>query len=225
MDEHKLKQPFKLENWNVFPDRLVLVDGDEQRRLEPKAMETLLLLAEHAGETVTREQLLGEIWRETFGSDEVLSRIVSLLRGQLGDDSRKPVFIETIPKIGYRLIPQPSPLDEPAPSPVAKRDKRWLVPSLVAGGSALLLAGYFALTQWLLPAGADLQTKTIAVLPFRDVSGNDKHRFFADGLTDEVIANLSRSPGLHLVARRSLENTPLSRSTDPVPPALDRCCA
>ncbi|MDH3451356.1 MAG: winged helix-turn-helix domain-containing protein, partial [Gammaproteobacteria bacterium] len=75
------------------------------RRVEPKVMDVLVALAENAGEVVSRDALIDEVWHTTFVSDEVLSRCISLLRRALKDDPRAPRFIETIPRRGYRLIP------------------------------------------------------------------------------------------------------------------------
>ncbi|MBL4820348.1 MAG: hypothetical protein JKY98_05060, partial [Gammaproteobacteria bacterium] len=55
-----LKKPFRLARWTVFPNRLVIKDSNGEKHLEPKAMEMLVYLAEHTGETVSRETLIKE---------------------------------------------------------------------------------------------------------------------------------------------------------------------
>ena len=72
-------------------------------RLEPKVMEVLICLALHAGEVMAREQLLREVWHDTFVTPDSLKRCVSLLRKAFTDDAGHPRIIETIPKRGYRL--------------------------------------------------------------------------------------------------------------------------
>lgn len=67
-------------------------------------MDVLMVLVGHAGQTVSRQEIIERVWNTSFVSDEVLSRCVSLLRKHLGDEPRKPRYIETIPKKGYRLI-------------------------------------------------------------------------------------------------------------------------
>ena len=67
-------------------------------------MDVLILMVEHAGQVVSREEFIQSVWNGTFVTDEVLSRCVYRLRQALGDDSRKPRFIETVSKKGYRLI-------------------------------------------------------------------------------------------------------------------------
>jgi DNA-binding winged helix-turn-helix (wHTH) protein/Tol biopolymer transport system component len=73
-------------------------------RLEPKVMQVLVCLAEHADEMVPKERLMRSVWPDTFVGDDVLTRCISELRRVFGDDVKEPRFIQTIPKSGYRLI-------------------------------------------------------------------------------------------------------------------------
>lgn len=88
----------------VFPERLALERGGESFTLEPRIMEVLVALAERAGEVLSAEQLLIEVWRGTFYGDNPVHRAIAQLRRQLGDDPKNPEYIETIRKRGYRLI-------------------------------------------------------------------------------------------------------------------------
>ena len=72
--------------------------------VEPMVMEVLSVLAENAGEVVTREALIDRVWGVGYGGDERLSRAISLLRKALGDTRGKHEYIQTIPKTGYKLI-------------------------------------------------------------------------------------------------------------------------
>ncbi|BAV98884.1 winged helix-turn-helix domain-containing protein [Lysobacter enzymogenes] len=88
----------------VQPDRLAIVRDGQSTALEPRMMEVLIALAERAGEVVSAEQLLIEIWRGTFYGDNPVHKTIAQLRRRLGDSSREPEFIETIRKRGYRLV-------------------------------------------------------------------------------------------------------------------------
>ncbi|MBA3487306.1 MAG: winged helix-turn-helix domain-containing protein, partial [Lysobacter sp.] len=88
----------------VQPDRLMVVVEDREVALEPRLMEVLIALAERAGEVVSAEQLLIEVWRGTFYGDNPVHRAIAQLRRLIGDKSRMPTYIETIRKRGYRLI-------------------------------------------------------------------------------------------------------------------------
>ena len=95
---------FYLDDRWVEPSRCVIIGPEGEARLEPKVMDVLVYLAGHAGQVVSREELINKLWRGTIVTDEVLSRCIYRLRQDLGDDSKAPRFIETVPKKGYRLI-------------------------------------------------------------------------------------------------------------------------
>ena len=95
---------FHLGPWLVAPSLNRLRAGDTTVHLEPKVMQVLLRLATRPGQVVSREQLIADIWADTFVTDDVLKRSISELRRALGDDARQPIYIETIPKGGYRLV-------------------------------------------------------------------------------------------------------------------------
>lgn len=73
-------------------------------RLEPKVAEVGACLADRAGEVVRKEELIRAVWPDTFVTEDVLTKAISELRRALDDDAKRPQFIETIPKRGYRLI-------------------------------------------------------------------------------------------------------------------------
>ena len=72
--------------------------------LPPKAMEVLLVLASNPGALVTRNKLIDEVWGKGRGTQEALNHAVSEIRQALDDHADDPVFIQTLPKRGYRLI-------------------------------------------------------------------------------------------------------------------------
>ena len=97
--------PFDFDDWLVQPqlNRLSRSDGGEVQ-LEPKMMDVLVCLAQNPGDVVSREALIDAVWPEVYISESVLTRAIAGLRRALGDDARRPRFIETIAKRGYRLI-------------------------------------------------------------------------------------------------------------------------
>lgn len=82
-------------------------------RLTSKAVAVLVELVRDVGQTVTRDQLLDRVWTGRFPTPDVLTQAVKELRRALGDDSKPPQYIETIPKLGYRLIAPVLVLDGP----------------------------------------------------------------------------------------------------------------
>ena len=107
---------YRLGPWRIDQGACRISDDMRSTKIEPRAMAVLGHLAANAGRTVTREELLDEIWGTRHVVDEAVTKCISLLRQALADDRRKPVYIETIPKIGYRLLVQPAAWPvEPAP--------------------------------------------------------------------------------------------------------------
>lgn len=97
---------FAMEEWTVDPQRHLVSNGETSVHLEPKAVSVLVCLVEHAGSVVSRRTIIDRVWATEFIADSTLTHTVADIRKALGDDSRSPRFIETIPKKGYRLMPE-----------------------------------------------------------------------------------------------------------------------
>lgn len=105
--ERTLPERFRLGDWRVDAVNHELI-GDAQRvRLQPRQMQLLLRFAREPGTVLRREHLLEQVWEGRYVNDEALSRTVAELRQLLADDPRAPRYIETVPKLGYRLIAVP----------------------------------------------------------------------------------------------------------------------
>ena len=224
----ELKQGFRLGNWEVRPLTGEMSGADGIAHLEPKVMEVLAALAQRPGEVVEREELLRRVWGTRAAvADEPLTRCIAELRRVLGDSRQTPVFIQTIPKRGYRLlcpvtplaasttfVPAPAPSEErsvpaAAAAPAASGHRRQGHPAMVGTGlaAALVLAGValWAMTRGTAESGSvePIERNTIAVLPFTDVGGSPDNAYFGEGLADEILSRLSAVEGLHVVARTS----------------------
>jgi DNA-binding winged helix-turn-helix (wHTH) protein len=91
--------PFRLDT----DERLLLRDG-RPLALTPKAYETLLLLVEHSGRTLTKDELMRAIWPDTFVEEANLAHNISLLRKALGESPGEQHYIQTVPRRGYRFV-------------------------------------------------------------------------------------------------------------------------
>lgn len=141
-----LKSPVRLNAWVYAPQDGTLSSNGETQRLEPRVAQLLDYFIAHSGRLVTRDDVLRHIWQGTPVVEDVFQRCLSRLRVALGDDPKSPVYIETIPKRGYRFLIMPQPVDgpitappAPAPLPVPLASRR--VPYAVAGLLACLVAG------------------------------------------------------------------------------------
>lgn len=91
-------------DWRVSPAEGVLMKGEETVRLEPKAMEVLVYLTSRPGEVVTRDDLEREAWHGAVVGYDSVTKTIAKLRKALGDNTKEPSYIATIPKRGYRLL-------------------------------------------------------------------------------------------------------------------------
>ncbi|MGA7304884.1 MAG: winged helix-turn-helix domain-containing protein [Rhodothermales bacterium] len=95
---------FRVGDWLAEPSLNRISREGEDVAVEPKVMEVLVCLARNPGSTVTKDFFFETVWDGMVVTEDVLSRCISELRKNLGDDSRDPTYIETIRKTGYRLI-------------------------------------------------------------------------------------------------------------------------
>jgi len=103
-----LQESFKIFDWLVKPQTNELVGADQTLKLDHKVMQLLVYLAQNAGRDLPKEEILRAVWGEGVFSEEVLTVAVSSLRKALGDDSRTPKYIKTLPRFGYRMLTPPA---------------------------------------------------------------------------------------------------------------------
>ncbi len=214
---------FLIHDWRVFPQEGLLARDNETVRLEPKAMEVLAYLASRPGEVVTREELEHEVWRGALVGYDAVTNTIIKLRKALNDDAREPRFIATIPKKGYQLIapitylsaeedrislsPVATELEkEPQQVRTAKLGQKKLL--MVSSVAVLLITGLawlwplmpFSTASVLLTASQGTDgLPTIVVLPFENISDDPKQDFLADGITEDIITDLSRLSNLRVI--------------------------
>jgi len=202
---------FQIGAWRVAPKLNTLSLNGKTVRVEPKVMQVLVCLAGSADVT-SKEKLMRTVWADTFVTDDVLTRSISELRKVFEDDPKKPRFIQTIPKGGYRLlvpareanIPEPqsiAPAAAPAPVFETEKPQRNLLPFAIVGLIVLLLIAYTVGRHFSQPASATTSASSsvsgkpiLAVLPFQNLSNDPQQDYFADGLTAEMISQFGRLP-------------------------------
>ncbi len=105
MDEiTELTLGFDVGQWRVDPLKNSISRDAVTRHLENRLMQTLVFLAEHRNEVVARRDLFDSVWQGRVVNDEALFRAISLLRTALDDSAQNPIYIQTIPGVGYRLV-------------------------------------------------------------------------------------------------------------------------
>jgi DNA-binding winged helix-turn-helix (wHTH) protein/TolB-like protein/Tfp pilus assembly protein PilF len=171
--------------------------------LMPKAIETLVYLVLHAGQTVSKDELLRAAWPNAVVEENNLTQNISALRRAFGEKLGEHRFIVTIPGQGYRFVAPVSPLGraaepEPAPAEVAAQPapRRWFL----IGAAAIVLLAAGALAWRLVPTGEvkapPPYPQAIAILPFKPVVENPRDEAMEIGMADSLIMELSRSSNL-----------------------------
>jgi TolB-like protein/DNA-binding winged helix-turn-helix (wHTH) protein/Flp pilus assembly protein TadD len=287
-----MRQGLRLGDVVIDPVAGQVLRTDGVRRLSARAGSTLIALAEHPGQPVSRERLIAQVWNDGSGSDDAVVRSISELRRALGDSGREHRIIETVAGQGYRLLVSPQPLTD--------ADRRKLVEAASAAGHeppslnillrgtkqqrTLKIVSLYAAATWLAMQVADLvfprlglpdigvtyvialgllgfplvvafawfyrppsgqppskakalthaatvvalvallgglayyiartlepvppivSDRSIAVLPFVNMSGDPANDYLGNGLAEEITNLLTRLPGLQVASRTSAFN-------------------
>ena len=98
-------------DWIFDPHSRHLSAETATHRLSPKAAQVLATLLQEPGRVWSREALLDAGWLDQPVGEEVLTQAIAELRRALGDDFRRPKYLETVHKAGYRLLPRPDAKD------------------------------------------------------------------------------------------------------------------
>jgi adenylate cyclase len=177
MTAHKSLQ---FEEFTLDLDRLCLRGLSGPVDLRRKSFEVLRYLVEHAGRVVSKEEMMNAVWPDVTVGDQSLTQCISEVRHAIGDESQR--IIKTVARRGYLMdvvISTEMPAVEPAhaTTAIAELDSASPLP---------------------LP-----DRPSIAVLPFSNLSGDPDQEYFADGVVDDIITELSRFQGLFVIARNS----------------------
>lgn len=201
---------------------LLHLGSGSRQRLEGRPLQLLIYLASRAGEVVSQEELLDQVWPGVVVSPDSVYQAIAALRRTLGDDPRQARYIATVPRQGYRLLPRVEPVTErqeplvaheaaspgPATAPgpkasrndrsiAAPRSRRRLLAATAGTGLALCLGLGWA-WQRSMPAAP---VGSLAVLPFLDLTDAMDAEALADGMTEQLIDALGQQGTLQVQAR------------------------
>jgi TolB-like protein/DNA-binding winged helix-turn-helix (wHTH) protein len=222
---------FQVGPWLIEPSLNAVSHNGQSIHLAPKVMAVLVCLAERAGQSVSKEDLLQTVWPDTFVGDDVLKGAISELRRVLEDDAREPTVIQTIPKRGYRLVAPVMPANGasvttlPAAQPSDPRmtvarpggRKLWFGALTLSGAGllfGLLVLNFGGLRARLLRDDMP-PIHSLAVLPLQNLSSDPAQEYFADAMTEELITELSRISALKVTSRTSVMRYKKSASSLP----------
>jgi TolB-like protein/DNA-binding winged helix-turn-helix (wHTH) protein len=207
---------FRVGEWTVEPELGRVRSPESEANLQPQVMQLLVYMARHPREVISIDRMIDEVWSGKPMTSGSVYNALNTLRKTFGDSKDQPRYIETIPRKGYRLIaevvesnagndePHVTTLESPEvrelPAPMSTR--------LLWGAlAAAALIAFVLLSQ----KGGEVQRatgsippdKSIAVLPFTDMSPEGDQQYFAEGIAEEILNVIARHPDLKVVGRSS----------------------
>jgi DNA-binding winged helix-turn-helix (wHTH) protein/TolB-like protein len=213
-----------------------VLKGGSEVGLTPRAFDVLTLLIKERGRVVEKQHIFETIWKDTFVSDQALTKIIKEIRHALGDSAQQPKYIETVPKRGYRFIgdirdemPRPTSDATENEHPGANTEPTSSSARVRASSSffnrtrgfafvaiavfALAVFGWLVIRQNRVPEPSHI--RTIAVLPFRPLDSSSRNESLEMGMAETLITRLSN---LQQVAVRPI--SAVSQYTDPQQDAI-----
>ena len=189
---------FVIGDWHVSPKLNRVRRGDESITVKHKSMAVLVFLVDAAGDVVTRDEIMDAIWPGMAVTDDVLTQSIVELRKAMDDDAKHPTIIETVPRVGFRLVASINAVQK------RRAPGRPLQFAIVLVAAAIV--AWIAL-EWAAsrrnPVITVQDSPSIAVLPFDNLSDDQENEFFAEGMSEEIRNLLARIPDLKVIGRMS----------------------
>ncbi len=158
------------------PERLELRRGEEIVQVQPQVFALMLFLIENRNRVVTKDEVIDNVWDGRIVSDGTLNARINAARRALGDTGEDQAVIKTFPRRGFRFVCDVGTDGAVAPAAVVNTDYT--------------------------PVETP-DTASIAVLPFTNLSGDPEQEYFADGLAEDLITDLSKITDLFVIAKHS----------------------
>ncbi|MGJ4906085.1 winged helix-turn-helix domain-containing tetratricopeptide repeat protein [Bradyrhizobium sp. HKCCYLS2058] len=172
---------FLFEDCCLDAERRELTRGSQLVAVGPKVFDLLLYLVRNRDQVVTRDDLLGAVWDGRIVSESTMTSHVNAVRRAVGDSGKEQRLIRTISRKGLRFIGRVRQDEVSATVPDAR--------------------SHSSVDQ--LPTLSLPDAPSVAVLPFRNLSGDPGQDYFADGVVEDIITALSRIGWLFVIARNS----------------------
>lgn len=171
----------------VDTEKLELTSAGEPIAVQPQVFSLLVFLMENCDRVISKDEIIENVWAGRIVGDGTLNARINALRRALGDDGNTQSMIKTLPRQGFRFVGQLEGTEEQAKI------------EITGGKNSPPVANQ----------------ASVAVLPFVNISADSEQNYFADGLTEDLITDLSKTPELFVIARHSsfsYRNSPKSVS-------------
>ncbi len=196
------KQVYEFEKFRLHAGKRLLFTDGEPVALMPKALEILLYLVKKAGTVAEKDELMAAIWPDTAVEENNLTQNISALRRALGEKHRENRFIATVPGRGYKFVAEvreveevevdaagPEDLTAKLPHRSISDNKPRLVISLAAIFLIIAATGYLFYQQTSGPEPRSI--RSIAILPFKPITADNRDEALETGMADTLIMKLS----------------------------------
>ncbi|PKG99136.1 hypothetical protein CXF95_07515 [Paraglaciecola sp. MB-3u-78] len=213
---------YRFDSCELNTENFTLRVNTEVQLVEPHVFDLILYLIEHRGRLVSRDELFKNLWSGREVCDATLSNTIKCARAAIGDDGEQQAIIRTTRGRGYQFIAEikgtsigannstiSKPSASPTSSPIftALSTKRHLISLL-----AVTLLLIFIMSEIWSPASEitvsnaanDNKQKSIAVLPFRNLSELEKDVFFTEGVHDDLLVHISKISAIKSISRSSV---------------------
>src|SRR5712692_4716749 len=164
-------------------ERLLLRKG-QAVPLTPKVFDTLVALVQKSGHVVGKDELMNEVWADSFVEESNLTQNIFMLRKVLGENRDGRSYIETVPKRGYRFV---ASVREVMDDNDDLATEKHTGPGIISKATA-----------------EDDVLNSLAVLPLTNVSESPDAEYLSDGITESIINSLSQLPQLRVMARSTV---------------------
>ncbi len=219
------KHIYEFGQFRIDPDERLLLRDGKPVPLTPKAFETLLALVENSGHVIKKDDLMMRVWPDAIVEEVNLAKNVSTVRQAIETNGEQ--YIETVPKLGYRLIVRARMVEGPEHHAKAETQAAAVAPAvhstqpaavlagaesaakkkqaIVIGLAALALIG-LSVAAWRLRLrqGETAPIHSLVILPLTNLSGDANQEYFADGLTEALItdvAKVAKAEPLRVISR------------------------
>ncbi|WP_271078214.1 winged helix-turn-helix domain-containing protein [Aurantiacibacter sp. MUD61] len=192
------EQPFTLGPVLVEPALRKLTAGSDEETVEPKVMQVLVALGRDPGAILSRDDLIDCCWEGRIVGDASVNRVMSLLRSVLRELADEAVTIETLPKVGYRVLVTKATVEEERhgeASPAAIKARSLRSRPLALAGIVLAVLLVVAL-GWFWASRPNTAPLTVVMLPIEASEGIDP--LYASGMEAEIRSQLGRSVNMEV---------------------------